>query len=134
VALKAEARSHDPKFRKEIVAAFKKAFEDAVKSVRSQSGARGKVSFKAELHYESFKLNETTGSVVEARRVIEAAGFAPEFKISNGGLNANWLSARGLPTVTLGAGQQDVHTVNERLIVPSFLQGCQIALALATGA
>ena len=73
-------------------------------------------------------------SVVEAQRAIRSLGLAPELKTSNGGLDANWLSARWLPTVTLGAGQQEVHTVNERLDIAAFVQGCRVALALATGA
>jgi tripeptide aminopeptidase len=133
VSIKAEARSHDPKLRKQIVDAFKNAFAQAVKQVRSKDGTRGKLSFRADLHYESFKMNENSASILEAERVIKAAGDAPELKICNGGLDANWMSAHGLPTVTLGAGQQDVHTVNETLILSSYLKGCQIALALATG-
>jgi tripeptide aminopeptidase len=37
-----------------------------------------------------------------------------------------------LPTVTLGCGQQNVHTVDESLHIDSFLNACQIALLLAT--
>ena len=40
VQLKAEARSHDPKFRKQIVATIERAFHDAAKQVRSLYGAR----------------------------------------------------------------------------------------------
>ena len=91
------------------------------------------MDIKADLHYESFRLSDTEPSVLEAQRVISRMGLQPSLKISNGGLDANWLSARGFPTVTLGAGQQDVHTVDERLDIAAFLQGCRVALSLATG-
>ncbi len=39
----------------------------------------------------------------------------------------------GLPTVTLGCGQNHIHTVKEELIVDQFLAACRIALLLATG-
>ena len=39
LSLRAEARSHDPVFRKKIVEAYRKAFELAAKSVRSSDGA-----------------------------------------------------------------------------------------------
>jgi tripeptide aminopeptidase len=42
------------------------------------------------------------------------------------------MTARGIATVTLGCGQQNPHTVNERLEVASFHQACRIALRLAT--
>ncbi|MCA9042197.1 MAG: peptidase M20, partial [Planctomycetaceae bacterium] len=53
--------------------------------------------------------------------------------IANGGLDANWLTEFGFPTVTLGAGQMNPHTVREQLHIPSFLTACQVGLTLATG-
>jgi tripeptide aminopeptidase len=71
--------------------------------------------------------------VAEALAAIRAVGLEAQTRISNGGLDANWLSSRGLPTVTLGCGQQDVHTVKETLQLKSYLQACRIGLVLATG-
>jgi tripeptide aminopeptidase len=56
----------------------------------------------------------------------------PETRIVNGGLDANWLTRHGLPTVTLGCGQAGIHTVEETLHIDSFLTACHIALRLAT--
>ncbi|MBM4076240.1 MAG: peptidase M20, partial [Planctomycetes bacterium] len=39
----------------------------------------------------------------------------------------------GFPTVTLGCGQKDIHTINETLNVPNFLKACQIGMLLASG-
>jgi tripeptide aminopeptidase len=128
----AGARSHDPKLRKKIVDAMRKAFENAVKKVKSSTGARGKLTFSPDLRYDSFKLPENSPPVSEAKRVIASLGMTPELHVTNGGLDANWMTKHGLPTVTLGAGQQDVHTVSERLEVSSFLKGCEVALKLAT--
>jgi len=133
VRLKAEARSHDPVFRKKIVAAFKRAFENAAKQVRTADGRHGRVDFKADLHYESFRLKENEPTVAAAREAVTAAGFEPVLAVTSGGLDANWLSAHGLPTVSMGAGQADVHTVDERLHLPSYFRACDIALKLATG-
>jgi tripeptide aminopeptidase len=58
----------------------------------------------------------------------------PQIRIANGGLDANWMTAHGLPTVTLGCGQQEIHTVNEWLDIPSYLASCRLGLLLATGA
>lgn len=132
VKLAAEVRSHDPQFRERLVKEFRKAFESAAKQVRTDSGMPGRIEFKAELKYESFKLDQEDESVQEALRAIRAIGLDPAVRISNGGLDANWLSSRGLPTVTLGCGQQDVHTVKETLRIPSFLAACKIGVILAT--
>ena len=67
-----------------------------------------------------------------AAAAITATGLEPVEKISNGGLDANWITSHGLPTVTLGCGQEHIHTVAERLHVPSFHQACDIAWRLAT--
>jgi tripeptide aminopeptidase len=130
--LKGEVRSHDPEFRKQLVSEFRGAFERAVQQVKTSDGIAGRVDFDERLEYESFKLDEASPCVVEAVRAILATGLEPQTRISNGGLDANWLSSRGLPTVTLGCGQQNVHTVKETLHIPSFLSACQVALLLAT--
>ncbi|HTI52177.1 MAG TPA: M20/M25/M40 family metallo-hydrolase [Planctomycetaceae bacterium] len=133
VLLRGEVRSHDPKFRTRLVNEFRKAFERAARSVRNDAGRSGGIRFSADLKYESFRLSEEEASVQQALRAIRAVGLQPVTRISNGGLDANWLSARGLPTVTLGSGQQDVHTVNETLNLDDFVNGCRIGLLLATG-
>ncbi|MGE5191457.1 MAG: M20/M25/M40 family metallo-hydrolase [Deltaproteobacteria bacterium] len=132
--LRGEVRSHDRRFRKRLVDEFRKAFERAAKSVENDAGRTGRVRFQADLKYESFRLPESEPAVQESLRAIRAVGLDPQTRISNGGLDANWLSARGLPTVTLGSGQTNVHTVDETLNVEDYLNGCRIGLLLATGA
>lgn len=132
VELRAEARSHDPAFRQQIVRAIEQAFRKAAKSVHNTAGARGEVHFDGELHYEAFKLAEDDPSVLAAEAAIRAEGEEPYRALSNGGLDANWMSARGIPTVTLGAGQSSPHTTDERLDLSQFHKGWRIALRLAT--
>jgi tripeptide aminopeptidase len=133
VRLRAECRSHDPEFRKTILDEIRQAFERAVQAVHNDAGGTGSGRFAAELKYESFKLSEDEPAVRAAKAAIEAVGLTPEPRVTNGGLDANWMNAHGMPTVTLGCGQQDIHTVNETLHIESYLQACQIALLLATG-
>lgn len=133
VTLKAEARSHDPIFRKKIVAAYEQAFTKAAK-MKSADGKVGRCEFTAELKYESFCLPTNAPVVQSARAAIAAAGLTSSLRIGNGGLDANWMVAHGLPTVTLGCGQNQIHTVNEFLHLPSFLDGCRVAMLLANGA
>ena len=130
--LRAEARSHDPAFRQEIVTAFQTAFAAAVAKVTSTDGATATVDFAADLKYESFRLPEDAPVVAAATAAVRQAGLTPTMVVGNGGLDANWMTAHGLPTVTLGCGQHDIHTVKEWLDVPQFLTACGIALHLAT--
>ena len=131
--IRAEARSHDPAFRKRIVREIDLAFRRAVSKVISSEGVTGRVKVVASQDYESFKLTLDEACVVAAAAAVEAAGHRPEYRIADGGLDANSLTARGLPTVTMGVGQRNAHTVNETLDLDDFELACRVALRLATG-
>lgn len=130
--IRAEARSHDSRFRQKIVDQIRKAFEKAARELKNASGRRGSVRIESSLKYDSFKLSNDTPSVLVAMAAIESLGMPAETRVCNGGLDANWMTAHGIPTVTLGCGQQGIHTVDEMLHIESYLQACRIGLALAT--
>jgi tripeptide aminopeptidase len=132
VTLKAEARSHNKSFRERIVKAIETAFRDAAARVRNAEGKHGSVCFEGRTDYEAFRLADDEASLVAAERAIRSIGLEPQRAISNGGLDANWMTAHGIPTVTLGCGQNCIHTTEEFLDVTAFEQACQIALRLAT--
>lgn len=132
VEIHAEARSHDPAFRRRIAAAIQRAFRNAARSVKNLAGKRGGVQISGRLDYEAFRLDETEPSVAAVQAAVRAAGGEPALAISNGGLDANWLTARGIPTVTLGAGVANAHTPEERLDLSQFRRACRIALHLGT--
>jgi tripeptide aminopeptidase len=133
-ALKAEARGHDPAFRNRIVKAIEKAFKDAATRIKSVDGKRGKVTIEGRLDYEAFRLDDDEPCVVAAREAVKAIGLVPRLEISNGGLDANWMAANGIPTVTLGCGQMEIHTTHEKLDLDAFESACTVALRLAVGA
>ena len=68
-----------------------------------------------------------------AQAAVRRCDAQPVRAVSDGGLDANWLTARGIPTVSLGCGQENGHTVSERLDVAEFRRACRIAFCLATG-
>jgi tripeptide aminopeptidase len=130
--IRAEARSHDPKFRQKIVDQIRKSFEKAARELKNSAGRHGTVHVESSLKYESFRLDADTPSVQAAAAAIESLGMTAETRVCNGGLDANWMTAHGIPTVTLGCGQQGIHTVDEVLHIESYLQACRIGLTLAT--
>lgn len=130
----AEARSHNPKFRAKIVKEIEKAFKVAVKSIKNVDGKTGKLTFSTRHKYESFKLDEKEPVVQVALAAMRLLDLEPVTKVSNGGLDANWMNAHGLPTVTMGCGQNHIHTVNEELHIDEFLNACRIGLFVGTGA
>lgn len=130
-AVEGEARSHDAAFIPRIVAAFRRSFHYALSKTRNQEGRQGRTSFQSETLYEPFRLSEDSPVVRLALDRSRAIGLTPAPRIANGGLDANWLVSRGLPTVTVGVGQRNVHTRDEYLYIPDFLSACELALALA---
>lgn len=132
LTLRAEARSHDPAFRKKILRAIAQAFRQAARDVRNTAGRSGRVRIEGRLDYEAFRLPVDDPSVLAAEVAVREVGGSPRLAVSNGGLDANWMTARGIPTVSLGCGQVNPHTTSERLQLSEFQRACQIALRLAT--
>ncbi len=133
VHVRAEARSHDPQVRTDIVAAIRSAFETAAAAVQNADGQGGRIVFDSHVDYEAFRLDEQGASVSAAQAAVADVGRQPELNISNGGLDANWMFRHGIAAVTLGCGQRNVHTAAERLCIPDYLDACRIATAVASG-
>src|SRR2546423_9152983 len=75
VHVRGESRSHDPKFFKQITAAYKAAFEKAAKKVKNQEGKTGRIKFKVRTDYHPFRIKETLPVVKRAvAAVTEGAG------------------------------------------------------------
>lgn len=132
VRIRAEARSHQPRFRQRIVAEIEKAFRQAAAEVKNAAGTTGSVHIDGRLDYESYRLNDQEPCVRLAAEAVRAIGRQPELAVTNGGLDANWLVKHGIPTVSLGCGQLNPHTVSEALVITEFQDACRIALRLAT--
>jgi len=132
VRVKGESRSHDAKFFKEITAAYKSALTEAAKSVTNAAGKAGRVKFTAHTDYHPFLMKPTLPVVKRATAAVTDIGLEADVRVANGGLDANWLVRHGIPTVTFGAGQNEVHTVDEWIDVTEYQRACKLALALAT--
>lgn len=127
VEIAAEARSHDRPMRIEIADAIESAFQTAAGQVTTDSGVAVRAEVERHVDYESFRLEDDSPVVDLTRQAIRELGLDPEIGVTNGGLDANWLVLHGIPTVTLGCGQRNVHTSSEELDIADFLAACEIA-------
>jgi tripeptide aminopeptidase len=132
VHIKGEARSKDAKFAAAIAAAYREAFAKAGSIVKDAGGETAKVKFSSQPAYPSFNIAEDAPVLTRAKRSAEAIGLKSTTIFSNGGLDANWFVKHGLPTVTIGAGQYEIHTVKEYVDLAEFANGCRLAVTLAT--
>jgi len=132
VHIRGEARSPEESFAAEIAEAYRAAFTKAQGEVKDADGHTAEVKFTAKKSYPPFNVPDDSPAVLHAKRAVESLGMTPKTVFSNGGLDANWLFRHGVPTVTIGAGQYEIHTVNEYVYLPEFDEGCRLAIALAT--
>jgi tripeptide aminopeptidase len=134
VKVQGESRSHDTKFISAITAAYRQAFQQAAREVVDDKGKYAKVNFRTHRSYFPYRLKENSPVVQAIQKVAATLGWQTTLKLSNGGLDANWLARHGIPALTFGAGQHDVHTVAEYVDLKEFIDGCTLALALAAHA
>src|SRR5262245_40943883 len=131
VYVRGEARSPDEKFAAAIAEGYREAFEKAAKMVQSSEGETPRVEFRTSPAYPPFNMKDDEPAVAHAKRAVKELGMKQSTVFSNGGLDANWLFRLGGPTVTIGAGQYEIHTVNEYVDREEFAQGCRLAALLA---
>ncbi len=129
--VRGESRSHDARFVKKITAAYRDAFRAAARAVRDDRGRAARVKFQSRLDYSPFRLRDDAPVVRQALAAAERAGLQPTLRVTNGGLDANWLVRHGIPVVTIGAGQNNIHAIGEYVELSEYLDACRLALALA---
>ena len=132
VVVKAEVRAHESEFRLEVVKAFRAAFADAASETANLAGKTATVDFISQTDYEAFVLRRNEPCVLEAYDAVRSVGLNPLAEVVDGGTDANWLFQHGIPTVSLGAGQVNAHTLEEAVDIPQFINACKIALTIAT--
>ena len=130
--IKGEARSQDDAFATKIAGGYQHAFAEAQGEVIDHEGSTAEVSFRHQPAYPSFRLSESSPVAKRAAKAVATLGLEPKFLFSNGGLDANWLDKHGVPTVTIGAGQAEIHTVKEYVDLKEYEKGCRLAILLAT--
>ncbi|NGN43628.1 M20/M25/M40 family metallo-hydrolase [Mesorhizobium sp. CGMCC 1.15528] len=132
VFIKGEARSPESAFAAKIAKGYDDAFEKAKGQVKDHEGRTGEVAFNHQTAYPPFKLSESSPVVKRAVKALEMMGIKANCLFSNGGLDANWLDKHGIPTVTIGAGQAEIHTIKEYVNLAEYEKGCRLGLLMAT--
>ena len=132
VYIKGESRSFDVNFIDEINQSYIEAFETSISQVKNSKGKSGSFKFRFQRDYLPFLLGHKSEIVAYSTRIAKGLGLHPKSITVAGGLDANALNAKGIPTITFGAGQHNAHTLNEYVDIHEFLTGCRLSTALAT--
>jgi tripeptide aminopeptidase len=134
VLITGESRSHDPEFLEEITESIRNAFEQAAASVTDHQGNPGRIDFQVQKDYHAFRIPDDSLVVTCTAQALSALGLSCTPKVTDGGLDANFLNVKGIPTVTLGAGQHNPHTVDEYADLEEYRTCCQVLLELVARA
>lgn len=127
----AEARSHDPVFRQEIIQVWQDAFKRAAEAVRNIHDQHGEVAFGPGPTYEAYALAEDAPVVIRTQQAADQIGLPIKYVHDDGGNDANWIAHHGIPCVTLNIGQRDVHMHSEWIDLPDFERACELVVAIA---
>jgi tripeptide aminopeptidase len=119
-----ESRSADPSALEAQLGLVRAAFE------RAALDGGGQVEIAWTRKYGGFELDRSAPAVMAAVRGIEAAGGVPSPIRYPGGSDANVLNERGIPTVNLGIGAHNVHSMQESMSVQSLVEGARIGLGI----
>lgn len=130
--IRGEARSSKAAFAVRIAEGYKEAFAKAKEEVADHEGDTAEVEFRHEASYPPFRLDQESPIVKRAAKALAMLEIEPVFLFSNGGLDANWLDKHGIPTITIGAGQAEIHTIKEYVDLAEYEKGCRLGLLLAT--
>ncbi|WP_208588231.1 M20/M25/M40 family metallo-hydrolase [Gracilibacillus suaedae] len=86
---------------------------DALEETVSQMG--GTVDIAVKPMYPNYRFTEKDQVVQVAKDAVKAVGKTPSLKVSGGGSDANHLSGKGIPTVNLAVGYENIHSKDERI-------------------
>jgi tripeptide aminopeptidase len=136
VRVKGECRSMDTHFVEEITQAHKNAFEEAALQIRDIEGNPAEVIFETQKEYRPFSLPADCPVIPLFEEAVRALGKTPTLKNGRGGLDANWFFEHGVPSLTIGAGQNQIHAIGEWVDLDQYQGACdllEIMIAKAAG-
>lgn len=124
VELEGEARSRNRDSLEEQVAHMKDILEKACKQV----GAEAEI--ETELMYPSFNFDGDHVLVKMAEKAAQAIGIETELVPSGGGSDANIINGYGIPTINLGIGMENVHSVDEYISVDNLVNTAKYTVSM----
>lgn len=122
--LEGEIRSRNPEKLKKHTQHIK----DVLTEVANEFGA--KVEIEINDLYPSFNLTENDAVVQLALRAAAKIDLQPILGKTGGGSDANIINGKGIPSVVLGLGFEDVHSTKERIAISELENAARLVASL----
>ncbi len=124
IYLKGEIRSHSDKQLDVITDKVTQVFRDTAANYKV-GDTSATVDIKVEKNYSSFYIDESDFLLNVAKKASQALGMNPLTYKGGGGSDANIFNKKGIGSIVLGTGMNDVHTTDENIKVSDLEQGAQ---------
>ena len=108
-----------------MISDIRRSLEEAV-----ASGGGGRVEIEFNREDAAYQVAEDHPGVALALRAARKLGLPSALKSMGGGSDANTLNERGLPSVALGIGMQQPHTLEEHIAVDDLVGTAAYLIAL----
>jgi tripeptide aminopeptidase len=129
VAVKGEARSHDPEKLEQVTRKIVSTFEDTARTLQNGDSVP-RVTVTVEHDFPNTHIPEDHDVVVLARKAAANLGKTLESKTIGGGADANIFFGKGIAAGVLGTGMTDVHTVNESIALKDMEDTVRLVLEI----
>lgn len=120
----AETRSLDPEKMEAQARHMKEAFEAAA----AELGGRAEVTI--EKMYDHLHAELDSEVVTTVRTAIGNIGREPEFISLGGGSDGNVFNGKGIQTVVLGLGYENIHTTSERMPIEELVKAAELIVEI----
>ena len=127
-SISGESRSHDDTSLEEQIASML----DAINQAATETGVDAETSVVDEFH--SFDLSADNLPVELAAEALRSIGIEPVLASTGGGSDVNEFNRKGLESVNLSVGMEQVHTPDEFITVESLVQARDLVLAIVDSA
>lgn len=126
VRLMGEARSRNSSSLAQVLLDIEDSFQKAA------AAAGGSVEFEATKMYDGFRFAEDSPVRRRAQAALRACGFDVRAVEGGGGSDANLYTSYGVPTINIGVGYEDIHSVKEHIRVDDILAAARVAQVFCT--
>jgi len=132
VEIEGEVRSHSQKKLDHYTGHMQKTFEIAAGACQrdTSKGTLPYVETSVERDYPMMVVDHDHPVVKLASKAAQKLGKALETKSTGGGSDANIFNSKGITTVLLGTGMQEVHTTKEYIKLKDMVESAQLILEI----
>ncbi|MFO7896185.1 MAG: M20/M25/M40 family metallo-hydrolase [Candidatus Cloacimonadales bacterium] len=122
VKIEGEVRSHNPEKLKEITQKMLNAVKETVTKYKL-GDFQASAEIEVHTEYHAFRLAKDHPVVQLSDKACQAIGIEPQANIGGGGSDVNIFNKHGLEMAICGSGMENVHTVDEYILLDSLQIG-----------